>query len=462
MPKSNKKGSESGLKELFKSQSPRRVHFIGIGGVSMHTLARLLVAKGMTVSGSDREESDRTRILERDGITVYIGHDRSHVDGADLVVYSHAISDKNPEYLGALNLGIPTVTRGELLGRIMLDYKSRIGISGTHGKSTTVAMLDLIFTAAMCEPTTLSGAELTGGDAMRIGKSELLLYEACEYKDSFLSFCPTVAVALNLELDHTDYFPDIQSLRSSFVRALSRASTFSMVNCDDENLSAIIHEIKSPVITFGQSERADYRYLITSFGGESTKFTMYNHGVTVGVFEISVPGVHNITNAAAAIAVALEYGIDREVIASAIRSFRSVPRRMELVGNHRGRAVYYDYAHHPTEISATINTLRSVTGSPLTVVFKPHTYSRTASLWDGFTSALSLADHVILTDIYPAREEPITGISSRRLSENIGKRAMFSPDSEVPTYVDNFTSGAIVVMGAGDLEDIKNRLIRGG
>ncbi len=461
MSEKNKANTQKEILKILRSEAPsdRTLHFIGIGGCSMYTLAVLSRSRGFRVTGSDRAESDRTRRLMEMGVTVYIGHEPSHADGADLIIYTHAISERNPEYLAALALGLPMLSRAEYMGILMRDYNNRIGISGTHGKSTTVAMLDRIFTAASSDPTTLSGAELSDGESLHIGNGKLLIYEACEYKDSFLSFAPTVAVSLNLELDHTDYFTDISALRRSFALAMSRASSFALINYDDENLRAIIPDIKAPVITFGQSERADYRYLITSFSDSSTEFTVYSHGVTVGVFRLNIPGVHNVTNAAAAISVALEFGIAKERIATAIDEFRPIPRRMELVGAHRSRAVYYDYAHHPTEISATISTLKLMTSEPITVVFKPHTYSRTASLWDGFLSALSLADHVILTDIYPAREDPIPGITSRRLSDNLGEKAIFSPDGEVPSYVDSFTDGVIIVMGAGDMEEIKNSLI---
>ena len=274
MPKKRKHGIEQELAEILHSHTPstKVLYFIGIGGSSMHTLAKLSHSMGFIVRGSDRSESERTRMLQKQGIGVYIGQERSHVEGADLVIYTHAISDKNPEYLGAMALGIPMLSRAEFLGYIMRDYKSRIGVSGTHGKSTTVAMLDAIFTRATCDPTTLSGAELWDGESMRIGKGELLIYESCEYRDSFLSFIPTVAVALNLELDHTDYFPDITALRHSFARDLSHATSFAIVNYDDEQLLEIIPKLKCNTITFGQGERADWRYIISAFLSEGMEF----------------------------------------------------------------------------------------------------------------------------------------------------------------------------------------------
>ena len=458
MPRDKNKLSSDVIRKIINS-ADCKVHFIGIGGVSMYTLARVTHSRGITVVGSDRLENERTRNLVNRGIPVKIGHDGLNSIGATLVVYSHAIGENNPELKYARNLNIPTVNRAEFMGALMLDYKKRIGVSGTHGKSTTTAMLDLIFTSALGEPTTLSGAELYTGEPIREGGNNLLIYEACEYRDSFLNFSPSIALATNLEFDHPDYFENIEVLKNSFRRALSRATDFALVNLDDENLSKIIPDLKTRVVTFGQSERAQYRYLITGFLDTGTEFMVYHNKISVGKFRLNVPGIHNVQNAAAAISLALEYGIDVKTVAAAIESFRTVSGRLDLIGYRNGRAVYMDYAHHPTEIRATINTLKLVTGDMLTVVFKPHTYSRTAALWEDFSSALSLADHIILTDIYPAREEPIKNINSRRLAGDIGERAIFSNDRDVAFCVDNYTSGTVVIMGAGDMEQIKKEIV---
>ena len=458
MANQKKKLTFDGIRKLV-SQKGITIHFVGIGGVSMYSLARLALLLGARVTGSDRIVSPRTKELALRGVKIFIGHEGSNVRGAGLVVYSHAISERNSELINANNLGIPTVSRAELLGALMLDYKGRIGISGTHGKSTTVSMLDAIFSAGMSQPTTLSGAELINGEPLRVGRGEMLIYEACEYRDSFLCFSPTVAIALNLELDHTDYFHDIKAMRSSYVKALSKATTFVLLNLDDEHLSEIMYDIHARVITFGQGERADWRYNITAFLDDGMEFTLYHHGAKVVKIKLSVPGVHNVTDAAAAAAAALEMGAGVQIVKEAIESFRGVPRRLELVGNHQGRPVYYDYAHHPTEIIAGINALKPIARDFITVVFKPHTFSRTMALWSEFSAALSLADHIVLTDIYPAREKPITGVNSRRLAADIGERAYYAADHEVCSVIDEHTQGVIIVMGAGDTEMIKNDLI---
>lgn len=435
-----------------------RLHFVGIGGVSMSSLARLAMKRGVSVSGSDREQSSHTRTLSESGAKVFIGHDSQYVPGADLVVHSHAIDDDNPELAEARRLSIPVITRADLLAAMMLDYKGRIGVCGSHGKSTTVAMLDAIFSRAGCEPTTLSGAELPFGDPMRYGEGDLLIYEACEYRDSFLRFYPTISVGLNLEMDHPDYFRSINQLKTSFAKALGRASKLAVISGDDPNLRDIKEKIRQKTTTFGFCEWNDYRYFVTSLGRGACSFTLTRFGQKVGEFKLNIPGSFNLSNAAAAITVALEYGLDPTAVAEAIADFRGIPRRLERIGDFCGREVYYDYAHHPTEIFSAINALKSVVRGRLCVVFKPHTYSRTAALWEDFCSALSLADELIVTDIYPAREEPIDGISSENLADSIG-RAVYLPDDRVAEKIKQINCKAVVLMGAGDMESIKNSLL---
>lgn len=458
MPKDKNKLTKDAVRRLLGSRKAA-VHFVGVGGVSMYSLARLVASRGLKVTGSDRVSSARTGDLLMRGIPVEIGHAASNAEGAGIVVYSHAISAENPELLYAKNLGVPCLSRAEFMGALMLDFRSRIGVSGTHGKSTTTAMLDLIFSSALCEPTTLSGADLYIGSPLREGGGDLLIYEACEYRDSFLNFSPTIALALNLEYDHPDYFKDMSALKDSFRRALSHATELVVLNMDDENLYELMPEIRARVVSFGQGERSDYRYLITRFFDTGFEFVVYHNKSALQRFTLNIPGTHNVTNAVAAIVTALEYGIDPQTVAGAIASFRTIRSRLELIGTHRGRAVYLDYAHHPTEIQAAINTLKLLTRDALTVVFKPHTYSRVAAMFEDFSGALSLADYIILTDIYPAREEPIKGVNSQRLAEDVGDRAIFSSDGEVVHSLDSYTNGAIVIMGAAGLEEITKAVI---
>ncbi|MBP3401694.1 MAG: UDP-N-acetylmuramate--L-alanine ligase [Clostridia bacterium] len=435
------------------------IHFVGVGGVSMYSLARVALHLGASVSGSDRESSERTRALSLLGARIIIGHAAENVSGASLVVYNNAIAEDNPELVRARELMIPTVTRAEYMAAMMIGHENRIGVSGSHGKSTTVAMLDAIFSYAGVDPSVLSGSELPIGEPLKIGGNSLMLYEACEYKDSFLKFTPTVAIGLNLELDHTDYFGSISDIKDSFKQALGRASKFSVINGDDENFRPILKQIKGRVITFGKGSSCDYRYSIISFKEQGFEFTVSKFGNEIGRFRLNIPGAFNVSSATAAIVTALEYGIDVDTVREGIGRYFGIPRRLERVGLRYTRQVYYDYAHHPTEIAASINAVKMLTHDLVTVIFKPHTYSRTATLWDDMKASLSLADHVILMPIYPAREEKIEGITSERLAYEIGSRAKFSDDDDFLRHLDLHTHGTIIVMGAGDMENIKKDVL---
>lgn len=460
MPNSKKSASPESVEKIF-NMSDKKIHFVGIGGVSMASLARLAILSGSRVSGSDRELGNNTRVLSAMGAKICAGHSVENItEDMDLVVYSSAISDDNPELIRAREVGVPAVTRASFLGGLMCEYARRIGVSGTHGKSTTTAMLDCIFTLAGKNQTTVCGADLPDiGSPLRVGGKSELIYEACEYKDAFRMFFPSIAIALNLEMDHVDYYKDEKSLKNSFATALSRATDFVLLNEDDENLFKIKKKITSRLITFGANECCDYSYSIISFSDVGYSFSIKRRGKTLGIFRLPMLGSFNVTNAVAAAITAIECGIKIPVIIEALKSFNGIGRRLEVVGRYRGREVFYDYAHHPTEIRASINTVRMATRGEVTVIFKPHTYSRTEYFWREFRAALELADHVILTDIYPARENPIHGVTSENLAKAIGPRAIYTTDHDLLDTVDLHTEGTIIVMGAGDLEDVKDRLV---
>ena len=435
------------------------VHFIGIGGVSMYSLACIAMLRGARVSGSDREESERTKKLAEKGALISIGHSTENIADASLVVYTHAISPDNIELWEAQRRAVPIVSRAEFMGAMMLGYSNRIGISGSHGKSTTVAMLDCIMSHAGTDPTVLSGADLSMGEPLKVGSDQLMIYEACEYKDSFLRFSPTISVGLNLELDHTDYFSSLDEMKQSFTKALGKASSVSVISGDDENLRRIMKNIKTRVVTFGSRYDNDYQYRITSFRDHGFEFSLSRFGSEIGRLEINLYGVFNVHNAVAAAVAALEYGIDFSVIYESLKEFSGISRRLELIGRRFLRPIYYDYAHHPTEIAAAINAMKMAEHEQITVIFRPHTYTRTQSLWQELIHALSLADYLVLTDIYPAREKPISGITSERLAREISHGAVCIKDGEVVNYVDQHTHGIILLMGAGDVEKIKKDLL---
>lgn len=434
-----------------------KIHFVGVGGVGMYSLCLLTHSLGYEVSGSDREDSELCRELISHGCKVSIGHSAAAAFGAGMLVYSLAVSEDNPELLYAESAGIKAVSRAEYLGAVMTVYKARIGISGSHGKSTTTAMISRIFDEAGRMPTTLLGARFVGGSPLTLGERDYLIYESCEYKDSFLRFSPTVALFTNLEYDHVDYFKSFDALADSFLIALQSAPR-AIVNLDDENLRALIPKLKRRPLTFGESCEADVRGVITHRGKGYYNLEIYYTGVRFSV-NMAAPGRYNAKNALAAAAVSLECGIPHTDIKSALECFSGIERRLEVIGERDGRRVYYDYAHHPTEIRCAIEAVREAEEGKICVIFKPHTYSRTAEFLSEFAKALSLADEVMLCEISAIREEKIKGVSSERLCGLIGTGACVVNDREVGEKIKNSDARAVIIMGAANLDIVKRDII---
>ena len=430
------------------------IHFVGIGGVGMYSLARLAMGLGISVSGSDLSENGYTRSLASLGARIFYTHSEKNItEGVRELVYSLAIAQDNPELTAAAKMGIPVRTRAEKLGELMRSYAFPIGVSGSHGKSTTTAMIYHILAKLGKNPTALIGAPLRGGVPFADGGKDILVYEACEYKDSFLKFFPSVVAITNIELDHTDYFSSLNDIKHSFLMCINRAERLAVINIDDENSSSLLPLIDVDTLTYGFSEKADVRASLSSFRNEKIKYKLIHKNSCLGEYSLRVPGVFNISNALCAICAASSLGIPLSDCAQALADFSGIGRRMELVGNVGTKAVIYDYAHHPTEIRAVIDALK-LTYRTLTVIFKPHTYTRTRDMWDEFASALSLADSVIITDIFPAREEPIEGVSSQRLAAHIGESAVYATDLDAPLIALSGQSRAIVVMGAGNNDKV--------
>ena len=456
MSNSNTKYGYEKISEFLSTPSPH-VRFLGIGGVSMYSLARLTLERGMRVSGYDRERGEYCERLSALGVNISSEPDFASAASATLVVYSLAIDEYDREFIYAGSLGIPRVSRADFLSYLMSDYVNSIGISGTHGKSTVTAMLHEIFSVAGKSPTTALGARLPTGEPLSLGEGDVFIYESCEYRDSFLCMRPSVAVITNIEHDHPDYFKDEAAVVASFLECINRAEDIAVLPLDDKNILGILDKIKVPYVTYGISASADYGYSVDSFSDDGCKFTLFHGGVS-HTYTTQLIGYHNVANAACAAAVALEWGIADEDIKAALWSFRAPSRRLEYIGSYRGRQVFYDYAHHPTEISSAIGALRAWRSETVTVIFKPHTYTRTKAFWGGFVHSLSLADYVILTDIYAAREEPIFDITSERLAAEIGERAEYSTDGEILTALDK-TEGTVILMGAGDVSAIRRRIL---
>lgn len=433
----------------------KRIFFVGIGGISMSSLAFICKKAGYDVAGSDRAESEMVEKLKAAGIPVFPRHDEKNVEGYDAVVYTGAIHADNPELSRAKRENLPIIYRATLLGDIMKNYKTRIGISGMHGKSSATGMISHLFLSAGKDPTVLSGAEMseTGG-AYRLGSKDYFIFEACEYMDSFLHFSPTLAVILNIGLDHTDYFSGIEQIKASFARyadiALSNGGT-ALVNGDDENTLEATSSCHGRV-TFGiNGTGLDYRAENISYDKGRASFSVMRGKRKVADISLSVPGAHNIYNALAACAAGDMSGLSYSEISAGVSSYSGISRRFEYKGSAGGADIYIDYAHHPAEIAATIACARGICSGKVICAFEPHTYSRTKALYDDFISALSEADVTVMLDVYAARETDTLGISSREMAKCIKNGYYAENYAKCAEMLRSFAgkNDVILILGAG-------------
>ena len=440
----------------------KKLHFVGIGGISMSSLAVLAKRRGYEVTGSDRVKSEMTERLENEGIPVVYNQVAQNVEGCDAVIFTAAMHDDAPELVRARELGIPCFKRAAFLGYLMKNYKCRIGIAGMHGKSTTTSMCAEIFVKAGTDPTIVNGANLKSlSGAYRVGGKDTFIFEACEYTDSFLEFFPSIAVVLNIDREHVDYFKSIEHTVSSFAKYISLASV-AVVNRDDENVLKALSGYDGEIVTFstrciGRGFEADD--IVFTRGMAS--FKLYRDGNLLGKIKLNVPGIHNVKNALAAAATATLAGIDFEKIALALYEFSGADRRFELIGKKDGVEVRDEYSHHPSEISASLDGVNSMGYKNVWVVFQPHTYSRTKELFEDFVKALSKAQHLILTDIYPAREENVFGVSSAQLAERIENAVYISDYDEIVAYLKERTGPGdlVLTMGAGNANSVGKKFL---
>lgn len=450
---------------------PCHVHFIGIGGISMSGLAEILMKEGFTVSGSDNKESSLTDHLTDKGAVIFYGQKASNIiDGINVVVYTAAIHEDNEEFMEAKRQGLPMLSRAELLGQLMTNYDTPIAVSGTHGKTTTTSMLSHIFLAGDMDPTISVGGILKAiRGNIRVGSSGLFVTEACEYTNSFLHFFPKISVILNIDADHLDFFKDLDDIRHSFrlfAELLPEDGTL-VINGDIENLSYITDGLACRVVTFGREASLDYSASDIQYDEQgNASFDLIRHGIPSGHVTLSVGGEHNVYNALSAIAVADLLGVSAETIQEGLLSFHGTDRRFEYKGEFNGITVIDDYAHHPTEIEATLKSAAHYPHRELWCIFQPHTYTRTKALFDEFAQALSHTDHLILADIYAARETDTLGISSEQLARaaaSYGCDAIYLPSfDEIEKYVrDHCQSGDLLItMGAGDVVNIGEDLLK--
>lgn len=452
-------------------EKPIHVHFIGIGGISMSGLAKVLLKEGFTVSGSDKKQSALTEQLEAAGATVFYGQKASNIiDGIDVVVYTAAIHTDNEEYKAAVDKGLSMLTRAQLLGQLMTNYDIPIAVSGTHGKTTTTSMLAHILLAADADPTVSVGGILNAIKGnIRVGNSEIFVTEACEYTNSFLEFFPKISIILNIDEDHLDFFKDLEDIRHSFRRfaELLPADGCLVINGDIERLSDITDGLACRVVTYGSGSDMDYSAANISYNELGNAcFDFIKKGSFVKRIDLSVNGDHNVSNALAALAVADLLDISAEEAGEGLKKFRGTKRRFEYKGEVNGITIIDDYAHHPTEIRASLMAARHYPHREIWCVFQPHTYTRTKALFHEFVDALSYTDHIILADIYAARETDTLGISSADIAESLcreGSDAYYLPSfEEIKAFcLKKCKKGdMLITMGAGDVVNIGDALLK--
>ena len=443
----------------------KNIHMIGIGGISMSGIAEILANLGFSVTGSNNVDSEILHTLRKAGIKVFIGHNAQNVVGADCVVYTAAIPQNNVELVHAKELGIPTIERSDFLGELTRCYKNTIAISGTHGKTTTTSLVSLCFLEAKKDPSIQVGAileELNGN--YRVGNSENFIIEACEYVESFLKFSPKSEIILNIDNDHLDYYKNFENIKKAFIKyvKLLPDDGHLIINADDLNCLDLPVYTKASTIKYGiENEDVDFQAKNIQFDEDGfPEFDVYKYNEFYGHIKLSILGKHNVLNVLACIALCDTYEISKTDIINAISKFKGADRRFEYKGNVNGAKIFDDYGHHPTEVFATAKALENKKYNESWVVFQPHTYSRTFNLLNDFAHSLLEFDHIIITDIYAARETNTYNISSKDLVDEInklGKEAIYIPLLEdCASYLKNNVkqNDIVLTLGAGTVTNV--------
>ena len=436
----------------------KRIHFIGIGGSGMCPLAEILHKEGYLLSGSDNNETDTLARIRSLGIPVTLGQKAENIDGAEMIVYTAALLPDNPELVAAKASGVPTFERSKLLGAITRIYSNSICVCGTHGKTTACSMLTQVLIEAEFDPTAVIGGKLplTGSNGM-VGHSEHMVCEACEFVDTFLDLSPDIAVVLNVDEDHLDYFKTFDNLKKSFTKFVSMATKKIIFNGDDlntvETVTPAIEKSQKPFVTFGLAEKNDYRAINVDLVNEYASFELVRYGENLGKVELSVPGMHNVSNSLAVIASAMESGVTFEQCVKGINDFTGAGRRFEKLAEIDGITIVDDYAHHPKELEVTLNAAMNMGYKNVYAVFQPFTYSRTSILFDEFVRVLKIPDYCVMTEIMGSREVNTYGIYTSQLSEKIPGSVWFNTFEEVAQYaVDHAESGDLIItLGCGDI-----------
>lgn len=445
----------------------KRIHFVGIGGSGMCPLAEILHNEGYEITGSDVAESDTLARIRSYGIPVTMGHLPENVNGADMVVYTAAVKLDNPELVSARAQQIPTIERSIMLGAVVDKYQKSIAVSGTHGKTTTTSMLTQILTMSSFDPTAIIGAKLPfiGGNS-RIGQSDYIVCEACEYVDTFLRIYPAMCLILNVDEDHLDYFGTLARIKESFRKFMEQTSSTIVINGDDHNAMECVEEIRQQnqkeVVTFGFGKKNDFRAEITGESSVCDSFDLYHHGEKLCSVTLKVPGKFNVMNALAASAAAVTLGVKPEDVAKALAAFGGAHRRFEILGKPCGITVADDFAHHPTELRATLTTAMSMGFRRVWAVFQPHTYSRTYTFLNEFAEVLSIPDHTILSEILPVRETNTYNIYAKDLADKIDGCVWFKTFEEIADYVTKKAKpdDLIITIGGGNIYMCANMILQ--
>ncbi len=446
----------------------QHVHFVGIGGAGMSGIAEVLLTLGYRVTGSDSRRNDAVERLERLGAKVFVGHAASQIEGAQVVVYSSAVARDNPELQAARQRGIPVIPRAEMLAELM-RVKSGIAIAGTHGKTTTTSMVGAVLAEAGFDPTVVVGGRVRAfGANARLGQGEFLVAEADESDGSFLKLTPTIAVVTTIDAEHLDYYRDLQAIRETFLQFINKVPFYGVaVLCADQpEIQALVPRVEKRVITYGLGAPADLVAAAVRLHGLTAHFEVLHRGESLGELALQVPGAHNVANTLAATAVGLDLEVPFAVIQRALAVFAGVHRRFQVKGEVDGILVVDDYGHHPAEIRATLAAARRGFDRRLVVAFQPHRYTRTLHLHDEFLTAFTDADVLVITDIYPAGEAPISGVHAQTLAEAVAARTsrevryVSEREELVELLSSTVRSGDLVLtMGAGDIGSVADQVL---
>ena len=453
----------------MKFRKIKHIHFVGIGGIGMSGIAELLLNLGFDISGSDISNNENVERLKKLGVMIFHGHNPENIKGCNVLVYSSAVSLDNSEIIRAKQMGLPVIKRAEMLGELINLKETSIAISGTHGKTTTSSMIGSMLTYAGKEPTLVVGGLVQNLNSnSKLGEGQIIVVEADEFDRSFLSLKPTIAIVNNIELEHTDCYKDLNDLENSFLQFCQSVPFYGSVllNIDSFSIKNILHKIERPVTTYGMSRDAAFRAKELEFKENKSTYSLFRAEENLGKIHLNVPGEHNIMNSLGAVALGFELGLSFNSIKNGLLDYKGVRRRFDIKGSHNDVMVVDDYAHHPTEVFTTIEAAKKGWNRKLIVVFQPHLYTRTKEFYKEFAKSLEKADFIIITSIYPSREKPIPGITSKLISDNIDKTkkdVLFNVNEvdQAITILNEIAKpgSMILTLGAGDIWRFSNRYL---